>query len=288
MNTAKAIETVKENLIHQRDKMWWFKTNGALRRAIVEGAANSFGRPVVLTEYPKSGGSWLSQMLSAALEIPYPRNRFPLLRRQIIHGCYRKVNPKADTIVCWRDGRDTMVSFYYHLVFEKPNTSHKYSQKIKSDLDIKDPYNIDLYLPRFIEWTFEGGYPGFSWADFVDMWRGSPDVVETSYEAVTHDPVKELIKIITYIDPEQLQNIDVEKIVKSHSFESQSNRKRGEEDVKSFIRKGIIGDWKNVFNREACDVFQHYAGKELILLGYEHDNSWVTRQSKSIHANDSF
>ena len=265
-------------MLHQRDKIWWFKANGALRRAIVEGAVNSFARPVVLTEYPKSGGSWLSQMLSEALDIPYPRNRFPHLQRQIIHGCYRKVNSKADTIVCWRDGRDTMVSFYYHLVFEKPITSHKYSQKVKTDLDIKDAYDIDRYLPRFIEWAFEGGYPGFSWAEFVDMWHRAPGVVETSYEAVTANPIKELIKIVEYIDPERLKNIDTEKIVRDFSFEKQSNRKRGEEDVKSFIRKGIIGDWKNAFNKEACEIFNHYAGKELILLEYEPDQSWMDKQ----------
>ena len=265
-------------MIHQRDKIWWFKVNGALRRIIVEGAANSFARPIVLTEYPKSGGSWLSQMLSAALEIPYPRNRFPHLQRQIIHGCYRKVNSKADTVVCWRDGRDTMVSFYYHLLFEKKITSHKYSQKIKRDLDIKDVYDIDLYLPRFIEWAFEGGYPGFSWVDFVHEWKDNTDIIETSYEAVTRDPVGELVKIVKYIDPKRLEKINPEGIVKAFSFEAQSSRKRGEEDVKSFIRKGIIGDWKNSFNRDACKVFNHYAGNELILLNYEADHSWVDRE----------
>ena len=217
-------------------------------------------------------------MLEAALDIPYPRNRFPHLRRQIIHGCYKKVNSKADTIVCWRDGRDTMVSFYYHLVFEKPNTSHTYSQLVKSSLDIKDPYDIDRYLPRFIEWAFEGGYPGFSWSDFVEIWKDSSEVIETSYEAVTLDPIGELDKIIRYIDPARLEKINLEDIRHAFSFEKQSNRKRGEEDVKSFIRKGIIGDWKNSFNREACEVFNHYAGDELILLNYEADHSWVDRE----------
>lgn len=266
-------------MILQRDKMWWYKTNGAFRRAIVEGAINTFARPVVLTEYPKSGGSWLSQMLSVALEIPYPRNRLPHMRRQIIHGCFRSVSPKADTIVCWRDGRDTMVSFYYHFVFDKPITSQSFSQKIKKDLGIKDPYDIDKYLPRFIEWAFEGGHPGFSWVDFVKIWKDSPDVIETSYEAVTRDPVGELVKMVTYIDPHRVEKINSEEIVEQHSFEKQSNRKRGEEDVKSFIRKGIIGDWKNTFNREACQIFDYYGGKELVLLEYEKDHSWVNNHN---------
>ena len=81
------------------------------------------------------------------------------------------------------------------------------------------------------------------------MWHKVPGVVETSYEAVTLDPVKELIKIVEYIDPEKLKDINPEKIVRDFSFQKQSNRKRGEEDVKSFIRKGIIGNWKNVLTR---------------------------------------
>ena len=96
---------------------------------------------------------------------------------------------------------------------------------------------------------FRRGYPGFSWAEFVGMWHKVPGVVETSYEAVTLDPVKELIKIVEYIDPEKLKDINPEKIVRDFSFQKQSNRKRGEEDVKSFIRKGIIGNWKNVLTR---------------------------------------
>lgn len=269
-------------MIQQRDKVWWYKTNGLFRRAIVEGVTNSFSRPVVLTEYPKSGGSWLSQMLSEALNIPYPRNRLPHLRRQIIHGCYRRVSSNADTIVCWRDGRDTMVSFYYHFAFDKPITSAKFSRKLKNELGINDPYDIDRYLPRFIEWAFEGGYPGFSWVDFVDLWKDSSNIIETSYEAVTRDPEGELTKIVQYIEPERLEVIDTEAIVQRFSFEAQSNRKRGEEDVTSFIRKGIIGDWKNAFNREACKVFDHYAGNELIALDYEADRSWIDKQPKSM------
>ena len=147
------------------------------------------------------------------------------------------------------------------------------------DRGIKDPYDIDKYLPRFIEWAFEGGHPGFSWVDFVKIWKDSPDVIETSYEAVTRDPVGELVKMVTYIDPHRVEKINSEEIVEQHSFEKQSNRKRGEEDVKSFIRKGIIGDWKNTFNREACQIFDYYGGKELVLLEYEKDHSWVNNHN---------
>ena len=39
----------------------------------------------VVNEYPKSGGSWVAEMLSEALGVPFPRNRLPMLRSSILH-----------------------------------------------------------------------------------------------------------------------------------------------------------------------------------------------------------
>jgi hypothetical protein len=68
----------------------------------------------------------------------------------------------------------------------------------------------------------------------------------------------------------------LKNIVEKYSFENQSKRKRGVENRKSFLRKGIAGDWKNYFNKEAREIFYHYGGNALILAGYEKDDSWVT------------
>jgi len=266
----------------QRDQTWWFKLNGASRHAIARGALNMVAPPIVVTEYPKSGGTWTSQMLSAALDIPYPRNRLPHLRKQILHGCYRRVHPNIKTIVLWRDGRDTMVSFYYHLMFEKPITSARYGQSVIRKLGIEDVYDVQTYMPRFIEWAFEEGYPRFSWSYFVNFWSGKPGHVESSYEAVTRDPKGELKRLLAHVSERQFTDGQLQAVIDEYSFENQTKRVRGEEDVTQFIRKGIVGDWKNVFNKEACETFEHYAGRELLLLGYENDSKWVGTQAKKI------
>ncbi len=262
-------------IVQQRDALWWFKLNGALRHAMVRGLMRPVANPVVVTEYPKSGGTWLSQMLSAALGVPYPRNRLPSLGRNIIHGCYLKVHDQNDTIVVWRDGRDTMVSFYYHLVFEKPITSSSYSKKLIQHLGINDPYDINANLPEFIEWAFDGGYPGYSWAEFVRVWQQQEAVFTTSYEAVRNNPGEELIRLLMNFGMTEVEQILIDNIVSKFSFENQTNRKTGEEDVTSFVRKGIVGDWENVFDQKTRQLFDELAGKELISLGYENDNSWV-------------
>ena len=50
-----------------------------------------------------------------------------------------------------------------------------------------------------------------------------------------------------------------------------AKRNPGEENKHSFLRKGVAGDWKNHFSKEARQVFNKFAGRELIKLGYEVD-----------------
>lgn len=264
-------------MIEQRDEQWWYKLNGLTRHAIVRGALNPVARPVVLTEYPKSGGTWLSQMMASALDIPYPRNRLPHWGSQIIHGCYLTVSPNIDTVVVWRDGRDTMVSYYYHIMFDKPITSAKFGAKLKKALDVNDPKDITTIMPRFIEWAFTGGYPGYSWSDFVNRWYGRKGIVFTSYEAVTENPARELRKVLDHFDRKHVSDQEIASIVEAYSFQKQTNRKPGEEDPWSFVRKGIVGDWQNVFDRECREMFNRFAGRELKLLGYEPNDDWITK-----------
>jgi hypothetical protein len=65
------------------------------------------------------------------------------------------------------------------------------------------------------------------------------------------------------------------EVVDSYSFERITGRKPGEEERNSFVRKGITGDWRNHFTREAAEIFDRWAGRLLIELGYESDREWV-------------
>ena len=70
---------------------------------------------------------------------------------------------------------------------------------------------------------------------------------------------------------------EIELIVEKYSF--QNMKKIHNNKGKSFLRSGKSGDWKNYFSDEAKQLFSHYAGKELIALGYEKNNDWVTQKS---------
>ena len=52
-------------------------------------------------------------------------------------------------------------------------------------------------------------------------------------------------------------------------FRKGSSRKRGQEDATSRSRKGVVGDWENVFTGEDEMAFKAIAGDLQITLGYE-------------------
>lgn len=63
-------------------------------------------------------------------------------------------------------------------------------------------------------------------------------------------------------------------IVKRNSFEARTGRRRGEEDAKSHVRKGVPGDWKNHYTPKVTEEFKRRFGKVLIQTGYEEDMDW--------------
>lgn len=266
-------------IAQQIDAEWWFYLNGLLRRSMVRGVPGLGPPKIVLTEYPKSGGTWVTQMVAEYLGVTNPRNRLPPRRRCVIHGHYLRVADRHDTVVVWRDGRDVMVSYYCWIFLVQ--APRRYLKRLRI-LEIEDPLDVERYLPRFIEYSFSEGLPrGLTWTNFAEKWRQAAGCLETSYEAMSEDPQLELSKILGPLSVDGIDQERLEACIAKYSFENVTGRKRGQEDVRSFVRKGVVGDWKSKFSREARQVFDHYAGQALIDLGYEDDRSWVSGSSQA-------
>lgn len=59
---------------------------------------------------------------------------------------------------------------------------------------------------------------------------------------------------------------DIETILTTYNFEFWTKgRKKGEEDQKSHMRKGIIGDWKNYFTPKTTEAFNQISGEIKLL-----------------------
>jgi hypothetical protein len=233
----------------------------------------------VINEFPKSGGTWVGQMLGRALGVPFPRNRFPVLRPSIMHGHYLSPFGIKNAVAVWRDGRDVMVSWYHQQLLPHEHRNDAQVERTRREVSFKDYENVYENLPAFIEYAFTKPHsPSFSWTDFVHRWHQLNNVVHVRYEDVRRDAPGELRRVVRELTGTNLDREAATAIADEFSFERQSRRRSGEEDKKSFLRKGVVGDWKEQFSQEAREVFDRHAGRELILLGYEKNHEWVNRE----------
>ncbi len=235
----------------------------------------------VVNEFPKSGGTWVGQMLGRALGVPFPRNSFPVLEPSIMHGHYLRPQGIKNATVVWRDGRDVMVSWYHQQLIP-----HQWNElqvaRSRRELPLEDYDDVYANLPAFIEYAFTRPHsPSFSWTDFVRRWHGRKGAVHVRYEDLRRDTTGELRRVVSELVGAELDPERASAIADEFSFERQSGRRSGEEDRESFLRKGVVGDWRARFSPEACEVFDRYAGEELILLGYERDREWVGRREET-------
>lgn len=69
----------------------------------------------------------------------------------------------------------------------------------------------------------------------------------------------------------------VDGCVEAGRFQNLSKgRERGQEDINSQFRKGIVGDWQHVLDETARGIIYEEAGETLTALGYIDNNDWVT------------
>lgn len=262
-------------MITQKNNFLWNKSNALLRYLLVHTCSNITPLYIV-NEYPKSGGTWLAQMLSEILKIPFPRNRLPMLRPSIIHGhMMHKWNMK-NLVLLWRDGRDVLISQYYHWLFKNDRGNERLVHQCRKDLAFPDYDDISNNLPAFMEYVYlNPRSPKFTWAEFVDNWFETDQIISVRYEDLLEDAAIELQRIYFHLFGVQLDIDLAEEVKNKYSFKAQHGRSPGNERVGSFARKGVSGDWENHFSRQAKHQFNQLAGNALIKLGYESDSSWL-------------
>ena len=260
------------------DSAIWYRIN-ALSRFLLLHCASAFVPYFLVNEFPKSGGSWLGQMLANGLNVPFPRNRLPMLRASIMHGHYLRPGVMRNVVILWRDGRDVLVSLYYHSLFKNDKWNQRLVERVRSELSFRDYNDIESNLPDFIHYVYTSRkHFRFNWAEFVEHWIGRDNVVYVKYEDLRNDTSGQLIRVIRELHGVGISETLAHEIAGKYSFENMSGRKPGQQLSNSFLRKGIVGDWKNHFSPESRSIFDRYAGDALVALGYESDSGWVARK----------
>lgn len=232
---------------------------------------------IVVTEYPKSGGTWVVSMLGDALRLPkrdiYVRDGFRafdisrhpwyvgatslgLTEDCVIKSHERPQSPQLDFpahfVHLVRDGRDVVVSKYFY------DTEFSVANGIRSTFEP----DFGAYLRRV---TTE-------WRDYVLSWQAAlPGYYR--YEDCLENPGEVLHRLLTDLGlsiPEQ----HCQEAVMANTREKMRRALDLTFKHNSFLRKGIHGDWANHFSHENKAAFKNLAGQLLIDLGYESDLDW--------------
>ncbi len=232
---------------------------------------------VLVSEFPKSGGSWVAQMLADYLEKPFPRNIGAKFESSIMHG-HELHSDKFEKPFCvLRDGRDVIISFYHHMMIGNKRMAAHARDTYRAMCPFDDYDDVKGNLPKYIDFIFTEyrKKPGkFSWKDHVNSYWGKEGVVFIRYEDLLEDTAGTMFNAL-YKKLGEEPNLDrLRGIEEKYSFKNQSKREKGTEKKDHFLRKGIAGDWKNYFGDEAAAMFDKHAGKELVRFGYEKDRNW--------------
>ena len=196
-----------------------------------------------------------------------------------------EIYPEARVIHIIRDGRDVVVSKMHHLW--KAEARGEPVDLLPEEIVKRDAFYRD---PEVFSASQEGGiFREERLRAWAEGWRtrvgravevgpalfGS-NYVEVRYEDLLERPDKEAARLFRFLGADASTEV-VEECVEEASFEKGSGRQRGQDDYPlrhGKYRKGIAGDWKNVFIERDTEIFKEIAGDLLIELGYEKDDAW--------------
>ena len=194
-----------------------------------------------------------------------------------IHRYY----PDARVIHIVRDGRDVAVSAVHHW-WRLAKDRGGVFELSPEELEIRDAYQRDregfVASGRSIFTEERLGQLARRWARRVGKARHDGPAfygpaargggyLEIRYEDLLGDPPATVADALGFLGADDDEGL-VERCIRSGSFERASRRQQGEEDSSSFFRKGVAGDWRNVFTARDREIYEEYAGNVLIEAGY--------------------
>jgi hypothetical protein len=251
-----------------------------LENSVVRWASTRDSHPTPLTDkiepddvfivaYPKSGITWF-RIMAAALQYGadpeyMPNDLFDWLVPELMTPIYYKrwqnpmlfkthelPNPRFRRVVYLvRDGRDVAVSYYHFL------------KALGSDVDFLTMVQPDYEI-----------YPS-SWNKHVETWLHNPyksEMLMIKYEDLKEKPVDELKRFCEFLGMSRDDRL-LKLVVESASFEKMRARELKEgfhtfPKDKAFVRRGVVGSFKDEMPKEALERFTEYSRETLSKLGY--------------------
>lgn len=250
-------------------------------------------RKVVINGSPKSGTTWMRQLLSSVPGHHYVGNFRDELHKfdaitpgAIVHSHhaftaeFAQAMNKNDIRVIYmlRDPRDRCISHLFHALRAENHAHH-------ADLKALNQHDQLLAcmggLTNIIaeNWTLEWLHTTQAWLD-----SGFPFCL-VRYENLLAKPEEELRRVFEFLELPVSDGL-LKAIIKQNRFERKTirrhlwkkARKPGEENTSQKLRKGIKGDWENYFHQTHVSQFKRFGNKHLIAWGYEKGEHWGVDQ----------
>jgi LPS sulfotransferase NodH len=190
------------------------------------------------------------------------------------------IYPEARVIHIIRDGRDVAVSIIHHMWNYPKNEGGLY------DLEPEELKKRDAYRGGSLASRPESLFTKERLIQIATVWstevgrviEDGPALLGSNYTEVRYEhllarPVEEVRRLLDFLGTDASEAMAT-RCVDMAGFERGSSRKRGQEDSSSRSRKGIVGDWENVFTEDDKSGFKEIAGDLLIKLGYEKSHDW--------------
>ncbi|KAK2511447.1 amine sulfotransferase [Columba guinea] len=231
---------------------------------------------IFIATYPKSGTVWTQNILALIMSEGHRNgtenmemmDRIPWLEYNIksadfaslpsprifaTHLPYYLVprdmrNKKGRIIYVTRNPKDVMVSYYHFSKFM--NTLEK----------IPD---FNLFMERFLS----GKVLASSWIDHVAGWYSHAEdfnILFLTYEEMKKDLRSAVLKICSFLG-KKLSEEEVDSVVRQATFENMRKDPRAnyenlpeelaEKNKGKFLRKGTVGDWKNIMTVAQSERF---------------------------------
>jgi len=196
-------------------------------------------------------------------------------------GCLDEIHevyPDAQVIHIVRDGRDVAVSAMHHWWRLAKDREGGVFELTPEELEIRDAYLADregfLASGRSIFTEERLRQLARRWSHRVGKAHRDGTALygegylEIRYEDLLRNTPETLRRVFGLLGACGDDGA-VERCIRAGGFERVSNRRRGEEDSRSFFRKGVAGDWRSVFTERDREIYKDLAGDQLVEMGYD-------------------
>ncbi|CAN8017324.1 unnamed protein product [Ixodes persulcatus] len=220
---------------------------------------------IILATFPKCGTHWVLEIVKACFRVC--RGVTPgwsflelnglggILKAQRPRVIYTHLpfhltpfSPSAQYIYVARNPKDCCVSFYHHI---KAIRGHCFQDG-----------TFDEYFELFVEGLTDFG----SYYENLLSWhakKDEPNVLFLTYESIHADTKASVLKIAGFIDDELAKKLAEDEANMAAVIDATTVAKMKKDWEEQFVRKGVVGDWRDYFSVEQSRRLEERFFKEM-------------------------